>query len=282
MPSPYTAVSSKSGAADLPRILPDHNQDHEYNKHFKGHPKINPETQVRLLTITPSNLGDVQTFECTFDVVLVTDLPKLHYVALSYFWGEARSCADIHNITIHEQDYWIRTNLWTFFQGIRDFQIVSPIFIDAICLNQRDDRERGYQIKLMSEVYSHSNRTHVWLGCPNARQFQDLGALQHNLDAHSPLSSWNAQSSFGLSFVCSRNYWRGLWVVQELLLSKTVTIHCGKFAFPWAAIANLMKLPLLAEPFGVLSEIAWWEAWQFKQPVNYSEQLKQDEQILLG
>ena len=38
------------------------------------------------------------------------------------------------------------------------------IWIDAICINQNDEREKANQISLMQDIYSTTNPTYIWLG----------------------------------------------------------------------------------------------------------------------
>lgn len=38
------------------------------------------------------------------------------------------------------------------------------IWIDAICINQTDAREKANQIPLMQEIYSAADPTYIWLG----------------------------------------------------------------------------------------------------------------------
>jgi hypothetical protein len=153
-------VAVEHPIVDYHRFSQDCDKDHAYNRSFQ-YPKINPQADFRLLTIAPSISEDPEEFVCTLKVVLVADLPKTDYVALSYFWGEARTCKYIHVIIVNKQQYWIRTCLCTFFQATRGLTLTLPMYIDAVCLNQQDDKERAHQIKLMSEVYSHANQTHV-------------------------------------------------------------------------------------------------------------------------
>lgn len=38
------------------------------------------------------------------------------------------------------------------------------IWIDAVCINQNDDREKEQQIQFMAKIYALANRVIVWLG----------------------------------------------------------------------------------------------------------------------
>jgi hypothetical protein len=259
---------------------PARDMDHANNKDFQ-HPWMDSQAQVRLLRINAFGSGASEDIECSLQVFSVSDLPTVDYIALSYFWGEARTQNDVHQITVDRQRYWVRTNLWTFFQSARDLDNSLPIYIDAVCLNQLDNEEREHQVKLMSEVYSHVQRAHVWLGNPDAGQSEDLRSLRLDITAHTPNSSWNPRSLVGLSYICSRIYWRRLWIVQELLLSGTASIHCGRFAFSWEELSQLARLPLTAI-IETPDRITWWDAWVFPRPNDFSEQNIQDGMILDG
>jgi hypothetical protein len=260
--------------------LPAHDMDHTNNKDFQ-HPWMDSQAQVRLLRINAFGSDASEEIDCSLEVFSVVDLQTVDYIALSYFWGEARTHNDVHQITVDRQRYWVRTNLWTFFQSVRDLDHSLPIYIDAICLDQLDNEEREHQVKLMSEVYSHANHAFVWLGNPHAEQDENLQSLRHDLTAHAPNLSWNPQSLVGLSYLCSRDYWRRLWIVQELLLSRTAIIHCGRFTFSWEELSQLARLPLPAvieKP----DKITWWDAWVFPRPDDFSQQIVQDGIILEG
>jgi hypothetical protein len=38
------------------------------------------------------------------------------------------------------------------------------LWIDAICINQEDDKERGHQVAIMRDVYSRAIEVLIWLG----------------------------------------------------------------------------------------------------------------------
>lgn len=47
---------------------------------------------------------------------------------------------------------------------------VLTIWVDAICINQKDEREKEGQLPLMGEIYTWASKVWIWLGptCPNA------------------------------------------------------------------------------------------------------------------
>jgi hypothetical protein len=44
---------------------------------------------------------------------------------------------------------------------------LRELWVDAICINQEDNTEKGAQISLIGHVYFHATRVVVWLGLPD-------------------------------------------------------------------------------------------------------------------
>jgi hypothetical protein len=84
------------------------------------------------------------------------------FSSLSYTWG--RSSVSHHTITCNGCTFQITSNLFEALQQIRRQHGRLLIWIDAICINQKDEREKTEQIPLMNEIYSKAQNVYVWLG----------------------------------------------------------------------------------------------------------------------
>ncbi|KIM99723.1 hypothetical protein OIDMADRAFT_19757 [Oidiodendron maius Zn] len=94
--------------------------------------------QIRLLTILPSKTSDIC---CS---VAVQSLDKqIPYIALSYVWGDSTSQ---RRITCDGRALEVTENLYHAIQHLKQKQITEPLWIDAICINQRDNREKICQV----------------------------------------------------------------------------------------------------------------------------------------
>lgn len=255
-------------------------RDHAKNASFQ-HPWIDHSSQIRLLNVEHTD-ASTSTIACTLGIADVSDLPESDYATLSYCWGQATADEDIHSIVVDNQPFWVRTNLFDFFRTIKDLDVHTPIYIDAICLNQLDNVERGEQVKLMSSVYSNANHTHVWLGSPHPDQELYLKTLRGQLSSNPPESPWQEESFIGLSFLFSRNYWGRLWIVQELLLSKGITLHCGTSSYTWDELLRLAKMPLANTFFDAPENADWWDAWHFPRPKASSLSRKIQDRLYHG
>lgn len=69
------------------------------------------------------------------------------YDALSYAWGTEH---DTNAISMNGAGHMVRKNLYLALQNLRLPNDVRVLWIDALCINQLDDRERGHQGKYQS------------------------------------------------------------------------------------------------------------------------------------
>lgn len=49
-------------------------------------------------------------------------------------------------------------------QNLRDHHGVRTIWVDAICIDQKNDSEKNMQIPLMKEIYGKARNVYIWLG----------------------------------------------------------------------------------------------------------------------
>ena len=86
------------------------------------------------------------------------------FEALSYAWGDSR---DRVKIFCQNKPLLVTRNLAAALRELRGqsvFQRRLPLWIDAICINQDDVREKNHQVAMMKDIYSAAKRVIVWLG----------------------------------------------------------------------------------------------------------------------
>ncbi|KAL8337524.1 hypothetical protein RB598_006427 [Gaeumannomyces tritici] len=101
------------------------------------------------------------------------------YEALSYVWGSVdnklpiyiRAGGDDKNgaprasqSTSSDHYLLVTTNLHAALTHLRDGLLERIIWIDAVCINQQDDVEKGRQVQSMARIYASASRVVVWLG----------------------------------------------------------------------------------------------------------------------
>jgi heterokaryon incompatibility protein (HET) len=146
----------------------------------------------------------------------LAQVPK--YITLSYTWGEHYDIAtwvnfedsQKHVILVDGHYFKIGHNLFGFMNTFRKssynhglthqgryYLACRWLWIDQICINQQDNKEKTHQVKLMTDIYSQSQLTIAWLG----------------MQWHSRLEK--------------HNYFKRIWVFQELILSKNILLLRG-------------------------------------------------------
>jgi hypothetical protein len=117
---------------------------------------------IRLLRLLPSK--DVpEKLQCElFEYVLQeSDVSNYLYEALSYVWGSEDTP---QSIIIDNHELAVTQNLYIALLHLRDREIPRIIWIDAVCINQADEKEKEHQIQFMPIIYAKASRVIVWLG----------------------------------------------------------------------------------------------------------------------
>jgi len=83
------------------------------------------------------------------------------YVALSYVWGDSTTLVDI---SLNGQPLGITENLHAALLQLRKRGGDNIFWIDAICIDQSNPRERGHQVQRMYSIYESAVQVIVWLG----------------------------------------------------------------------------------------------------------------------
>ncbi|WPB02297.1 uncharacterized protein RHO25_006931 [Cercospora beticola] len=96
--------------------------------------------------------------------------------ALSYCWGNPVKDT---RIIVNGTQLMVTANLATALFHFRQSGVSSdvPIWIDAICINQADNTERGSQVQLMGSLYQQARKVHVWLSDESAVPRASMQAL---------------------------------------------------------------------------------------------------------
>ncbi|KAF2809363.1 uncharacterized protein BDZ99DRAFT_357833, partial [Mytilinidion resinicola] len=129
---------------------------------------------IRLLRIHPRRS---RTLHCTLETHTLGDPRTPAYDALSYHWG---SSTRTHTILLHSPSSSPRgaqppplptpTRLpvpANCFKALADRASVREprvVWIDFLCIAQRDAREKAVQLPLMRAIYSAARRTVAWVG----------------------------------------------------------------------------------------------------------------------
>ncbi|KAF7189580.1 Heterokaryon incompatibility protein 6, OR allele, partial [Pseudocercospora fuligena] len=128
----------------------------------------------RVLGLFPAKVAEdpLQCLLCELSRDFSARGQKVGYDVLSYVWGdvaEKRKLFCFNKQTVEWQVLYITKNLDEALRALRRRNTLYCIWVDAVCINQKDTREKEQQISLMAEIYEHSDKCIVWLGPGDVR-----------------------------------------------------------------------------------------------------------------
>lgn len=184
--------------------------------------RLNDPSSFRIFVLCPGVFGS--RIEGRIEVHSLLDPPAYH--ALSYVWGQE---PELHQIMVNDFAITIRPNLFNALQRIRLTIGELPIWIDSLCINQRDYAERGDQVAQMATIYSKANGVLVWLGEEDASSTHAIEFVSEIVKDEFPWTSdwWAQYSSLALSKLLERPWFRRGWVLQEAAFSLNTMVRCG-------------------------------------------------------
>ncbi|KAH8725797.1 heterokaryon incompatibility protein-domain-containing protein [Phaeosphaeriaceae sp. PMI808] len=158
-----------------------------------------------------------------------TSVPsQLQYEAISYTWGRQ---GPTENLEIDgEGIIKIRSNVDTMLRYLRSTTEQRCIWVDALCINQEDQEEKGVQVRSMGEIYAQAKSVVIWVALPTD-SFDTVGRFFQNLVKYtdSRYGEQHAATWEGLrSFMLDRPWFTRRWVIQEVIMAKQATMLCGK------------------------------------------------------
>ncbi|GAB1210369.1 hypothetical protein APSETT445_009161 [Aspergillus pseudonomiae] len=182
-----------------------------------------PQGYIRLLRLLPSEERNSHIQGCLFNYPLERLAGKTHlYEAISYVWGDLNDC---QSISLEDCDFPVTANLHTALLHIRDPYIERIIWIDAVCINQKDLKERGEQVRRMAEIYIRAKSVIVWLG--NSAHYSDEALEKIRIAAHRPHSVDDKFTKEAVFSLLQRPWFKRIWVLQEVAAARQILIKCG-------------------------------------------------------
>lgn len=237
---------------------------------FQHAPLNRPHQSIRLIYLLPE-LSPEGLIRC---IIFQTSIGN-PYACLSYEWNRAlhlRKDRDIgfdkRIILINERPFLILENLFDFlctarYNATRNWRLdmidlSTPLWIDAISIDQSNPLERNHQVKLMGDIYYKALTVHVWLGIlvPPTEGMEVFGlprlsayeyTKQFEADMHNELAEigenlllfGHSLNRYDVSYITQNTYWKRAWVVQEICLAQRLIFWIHTVPVNEAVMHNL-------------------------------------------
>jgi hypothetical protein len=132
-------------------------------------------------------------------------------------------------------------------------------WIDALCVNQENIPERNHQVNMMREIFAGAAFVMVWLGPESVDSNLAMVSLQSSSpDSNLPMDSvqftsgepklsspaWSTWAEEpkrnAIVSLLKRNYWRRVWIIQEIIKARALLITCGNASLFWSQLDNFV------------------------------------------
>lgn len=172
-------------------------------------------------------------------------------------------------VLVNNRTFKVSPNLYDALLQLRQKK-PGDYWIDAVCMNQKDDEEKTVQVQMMGRIYHQAENVLVWLGAcpaPVSVGMKKLKSLSESQTVELSKSDTLASLPSGMAsiYLVSRRWFRRLWVVQELCLARRVSFLLGEHDMDTATVLNATKF--LTTAAGMDDEAEGKAFWEFASPV---------------
>ena len=243
-----------------------------------------PKECIRLLKFLPRPKG--ARFRAEIWQGKLSDAPA--YKALSYFWGPpsdafaeieiclmtgtnltgkvpgafgiiSQSNGEEHETYFMRQRFPVSLGLEAAMRGLDPMIESVPIWIDAVCIDQNNDLEKGHQVSFMDRIYRRADGVYIWLG----EEADESGLAMDLLSEYNIIrgcgedkgkdpymlteqftkrtekwtSHWRA---FGK--LIKRPWFSRRWIIQESVFAQQKSIFCGTRGACWESLTRVAEL----------------------------------------
>jgi hypothetical protein len=191
--------------------------------------------EIRLLIISPSaNLEDPVYCQLVSTADTPADAPPLTYEALSYTWGNDDPIHEIKILNFRKEGrrptlkklwakFYVRRNLHAALRYLRDSAHPVTLWVDALCINQKDDTERNFQVKRMAEIYNQASNVCVWLGVGDSPSKAALDSIPKMLEGSNFDEYIEDESKIGIWHSLAL-LMRNPWFSRRYVANSTITL----------------------------------------------------------
>ena len=232
----------------------------QMRKSFRYDPLDIEANEIRVLTIEAVKKDASEQLHCSLSHQPLSS--RLEYHGLSYAWRD-NSLADNFSsdelgeeIVVNDSRMFVGQNLAAALRARRLHEFRStPLWIDALCINQEDTKERNSQVLRMGEIYAQASLVTVWLGPERDNSAKALALIRWICEMSAKSEGWTREASSDVwikdssefsnilkddlvardhteewqavhSFL-RRAWWKRMWIVQETVVARRILFFCG-------------------------------------------------------
>jgi 6-pyruvoyl-tetrahydropterin synthase len=154
------------------------------------------------------------TYNASYTNTLQNSCRTHLYEALSYVWGNPEKKP---RIFMHGHSFEVTVNLRTALLRLRNHSTERVLWVNAICIDQANQKEKEHQIQSMAKIYSQANCVIVWLGEAADDSDQALEEIRITGGKISTHSSKKEVIEKAVLALLQRPWFRRIWVREKKL-----------------------------------------------------------------
>lgn len=249
MPPERTVFGNWQPPTSLRRVRAARRESHELEKAKDFcYPSFAGRDSIRLISLTAG--ADDDPIRCHLNLLPINK-KHLNYKCLSYCWGPP-TCDHFILIRMGKGGEYgkfsVTENLHTALKVLRNRKYSLSIWIDQICINQADKKEKEIQLELLHTIFHQAREVIIWLGeeadrsdqlCEYAKKQGRGGFDTRKAELGRILTSRQVQDA--LQSLLLRDWFSRVWVIGETVLAKQVTIQCGRSQMSWDSLVKLVR-----------------------------------------
>jgi hypothetical protein len=166
-----------------------------------------------------------------------------HYVGISYQWGPPDPATD-ETIWVDGCRLRVRKNLWGLLSDLSRSKLMPVsgsllLWIDFICINQKNDKERSRQVKLMPQIYRSASMVIAYVG--SSEWYFPLLARRGEMKVSSLNDKYPLKKLLTtrvLRNLTHRDYWTRLWIVPEMIMAPDIVLLVGRTTIEWNSFSD--------------------------------------------
>lgn len=204
---------------------------------FHGYQPLNrSHRHIRLLHLAESNGNE--TLQCSLRQDCSLD-DGIEYYALSYYWGAP---SIMKAILVDGIEVQIRKTVFRFLQQLTCHFGSILVWLDALCINQKDVHERNWQVSMMGDIFRSATGVYAWLGegdgdCDYAIEY--AAQVDQPSSVTEEFDRYALHQYFG--HLLQRPYWTRVWVIQEVVLARRLWLLYGEKTTAWDSFADAFQ-----------------------------------------
>lgn len=209
--------------------------EHEHYEYDNDY--FNPENSIRLLKFTDVSADEERLCEVscklvTWDLSEAGDTPPFN--AISYTWGP-NHWDNQARMLINNRVLMITKNCEDALEQARHYNKEAWYWIDSVCIDQHNKKEKAFQIPLMGHIYGTAEHVLACVGQHNDgsnklfRFIQDKSEILRSgpLDQVAIYRLYLRTCARTLERFLARPYFSRVWILQELHLATRVEFFCS-------------------------------------------------------